>query len=155
MLSWWPAAQALHWWHELHRRPGMVRIGSTACSKSTNRNNSEAATIRVGIAKKDSESAEASGRRCLGCQNRHPPPHPKPFFGPLFLASNGYLSGKSGPQADGSPGPPLPAGPPPPHPPPPSPPPCRRVALNLKGPGSTLRSRTLNPKKPSTPKREP
>ena len=51
------------------------------------------------------KSAEASGRRCIGCQNRHPPPnppHPKPFFGPLFCLKWAPPLGNRGPQADGS-----------------------------------------------------
>ena len=79
------------------------------------------------------KSAEASGRRCIGCQNRQPPsklpPHPNPFFGPLFLASNGYPPWETGVRKrtvrqDQRQLKPLPAGPPAPYPPPlrPSPP---------------------------------
>ena len=78
-----------------------------------------------------STSAEASGRRCIGCQNRHPPPNPPPrpkaTFRTPFFASNGYpprrgsgcLVRTRGSCSPSQPCPPLP----PPHPPTPYPPP--------------------------------
>ena len=72
------------------------------------------------------ESAEASGRRCIGCQNRHPPPNPPPtpkalfrtpFFGlkwvpPLETGTRGKAPPSRVPRRCSPPPPPTP----PPHP---------------------------------------
>ena len=83
-------------------------------------------------------SAEASGRRCLGCQNRHPPPNPSHFSDPFFCLKwvPPWETGvrKRTARQDQRQLKPLPAGPPPPgssptsppypHPPRAPPPPC-------------------------------